>query len=627
MQPAPSVPIPVLPYPQYTGGVASVGPTPGYDYQSVGMHPAAALFGQPQHAAPGQQNLQPEFPQSVPATQISPNCVREKLHHYDAGDSAPPVTVPVHTEAVCCSRSGPLNAPAGEPRRRQPYYTGESGRRVSVPPTYHQAGIDSPSRRHRHSRHVEFSTDDSGGFAMELTHGCRSCGKGLRVSSAGMLEGEGTTDQGRGSCDQCVAERQAKAERLAEEERLKEDAKAREVSKEQIRREVRAELEKEDAERREMENTLRIQAEEKTRREELTRLAAEELEKRRIDEEVKIELERRRLEDLRIREEVRLREVEKERLRKQSEIEKERKRKEAELKALEAAKQLELEKEIDRRMRMEEENRIREEEKERRKSEARERLREDITREREESKKLEAARIKAQDARLKELEAQRLDAEKQEKLRLQAEAERILRDKIRKELEEEDRARLEAETILKAKEATEEQERLRVAEDALHEQRLKEEVERLHLEKDMRHREYIRAQQCALDRAKIKQQLIEEAAAAKFAEQAQRERISDEIIASGWQAGQLIDESELMRRLGGSYELTHLAAAPPVIPAVPPIAPIFNAGLGHFSNSPLRVAPDSNNPSVPVAPPPPPPHREKVNLHWETSCPQQGHQC
>ncbi|RPA93254.1 hypothetical protein L873DRAFT_75279 [Choiromyces venosus 120613-1] len=346
----------------------------------------------------------------------------------------------------------PLRRSTNLPHRSQnhngpAYYVDEHGNKISIPPNY-GSGHDSSAHRHRQTCHVEFTTDDSGGFAVELIHGCGSCGKKFRIASGSVVmatgnDGSGTS--GRRSCDQClakeVADEQAKHNlqlRPAEEEKL------REAEKELMRKEIRAEIEREYAVKHKTKKALKLQAEETAKKEAVLRLANEEIERKRIHKEVEIELERRRLEQVRIEEERKQMEIERIQMLKEAEIEHERKKKEDELKAIEAFKQLELDKEVERRMKNEDEGakkereeKTRQEEEERRKVEVRNKLRERIKRDlmEEDARKIEAACIASQAAKLKELEVQRLK-NAQEKFDIEAERD-ALRLKVRRELEAE----------------------------------------------------------------------------------------------------------------------------------------------------------------------------------------------
>ncbi|KAG0131026.1 hypothetical protein HOY82DRAFT_647972 [Tuber indicum] len=543
----------------------------------------------------------------------------------------------------------PLRRSVALPRQSQTrdspsYYVDQHGHKISIPPNY-GSGHDSLAHRHRQTRHVEFTTDESGGFAVELTHGCGSCGKGFRMASgSGVIAtgSDGLGGPGRRSCDQClaneVADEQAKNDlqvRQGEEERLK-NAKLKEAKKELMRKEIRAEIEREYAEKLEAEKALKLQAEESARKEALLRLANEEVERKRIHKEVEIEIERRRLEQARIEEEAKRMEIERTRMRKQAELEHERKRKEDELKALEAFKQMELDKEVERRMKNEDERAQKEQEEkilreaeERRKVEARNKLREKIKRDlmEEEAQKIETARIASQAAKLKELEVHRL-RNAQDKSDMEAERD-VLRLKIRRELEVEERARLSFERMEKL---SLDQERLRLLEKTLAEHAVRdvirqEEYLKMKEEAELK-AQVLSSQERALEKAKVRQQLIKEAAAAQFAKEAHR--AVDNGNKPEWKEGQCIDEAQLLQRLGGNsnsstpldiHKPPSLLANPP-LPA-PPSVISPGAGLGHFSNSPLRDTPSkmfTNSPHASGAgAPPPPPHVDKVNLQWETN--------
>ncbi|KAG0635085.1 hypothetical protein HOY80DRAFT_1095329 [Tuber brumale] len=549
-------------------------------------------------------------------------------------------------EASCGRRAGSgMFDIQVEPNRDSPsYYVDRHGHKISIPPNYGY-GHDSLAHRHSQTRHVGFTTDDSGGFAVELIHGCGSCGKKLRMASGSGVVATGSDGlgaSGRRSCDQCLANEVAHEQtknnlqvRQGEEEKLK-HAKLKEAKKELMRKEIRAEIQREYAEKLEAEKILKLQAEEAAKKEALLRLANEEVERKRIHKEVEIEIERRRLEQARIEQEAKQMEIERTRMRKQAEIEHERKKREDELKALEAFKQMELDKEIERRMKNEDERAKKEQEEkmlqeaeERRKVEARNKLREKIKRDlmEEEAQKIETARIASQAAKLKELEVQRL-RNAQEKSDMEAERD-ALRLKIRRELEAEERVRLSFET---AEKLSLDQERLRLLEKALAEHALKDIIrqeEYLKMKEEAELRVQVRlSQERALEKAKARQQLMEEAAAVQFAKEAHK--VVDNGSKPEWKEGQCINEAELLQRLGGNpnssillgaHKSPSLLANPP-LPAPPSmISP--GAVLGHFSNSPLRDTPPNmftNSPHVSATgAPPPPPHVDKLNLQWETN--------
>ncbi|PUU82213.1 hypothetical protein B9Z19DRAFT_476755 [Tuber borchii] len=381
-----------------------------------------------------------------------------------------------------------------------------------------------------------------------------------------------------------------------------------------MRKEIRAEIEREYAEKRESEKALKLQAEEAAKKEALLRLASEEIERKRIHKEVEIELERRRLEQVRIEEEAKRIGIERARMREQAEIEHERKKKEDELKVLEAFNQMELDKEVERRMKKEDERAKKEQEEkilqeaeERRKVEARNKLREKIKRDlmEEEAQKIETARIASHAAKLRELEVQRLK-NAQEKSDMEGERD-MLRLRIRRELEAEERARLSFETIEKL---SLDQERLRLLEKALAEHALKDVIrqeEYLKMKEEMELRAQAQlSQERALEKAKVRQQLIEEAAAAQFEKEAHK--VIDNGGKPGWKEE--------------THKSPSLLANPPL--QAPPSVISPGPGLGHFSDSPLRGTPPkmfANNPHISPAsvPPPPPPHVDKLNLRWETN--------
>lgn len=615
-----------------------------------GAYPPPSLANTRVAAAPPEGN---PAPLGGPITPPGRNCGVHHCHDGCEGKHSPLE----YANNGGRTRSEIFDIPAGSPLRRlatlphqsqnhnSPFYIDQHGHKISIPPEY-SSGHDNPAHRHRQTRHVEFTTDESGGFAVELTHGCGSCGKKFRIASgsgAVSTGNDGLSASERRRCDQClakeVADEQAKNDlqiELAEQEKLK-HAKLKEAKKELMRKEIRAEIEREYAEKRKSEKALKLQAEEVAKKEALLRLASEEVERKRIHKEVEIELERRRLEQVRIEEEAKRIEIERARMREQAEIEHERKKKEDELKVLEAFNQMELDKEVERRMKKEDERAKKEQEEkilqeaeERRKLEARNKLREKIKRDlmEEEAQKIETARIASHTAKLRELEVQRLK-NAQEKSNMEGERD-MLRLRIRRELEAEERARLGFEAIEKL---SLDQEKLRLLEKALAEHALKdvirqEEYLKMKEEVELRAQAQL-SQERALEKAKVRQQLIEEAAAAQFAKEVHK--VIDNGGKPGWKEGQLVDGNELFQRLGGSpnssapsetHKPPSLLGNPPL--QAPPSVISPGPGLGHFSDSPLRGTPPkmfANNPHISPAsvPPPPPPHVDKLNLQWETN--------
>jgi len=615
-----------------------------------GAYPPPSLANTRVVAAPPEGN---PAPLGGPITPPGRNCGVYRCHDGCEGRHSPLE----HANNGRRTRSEMFDIPAKSPLRRlatpphqsrnhnSPYYIDEHGHKISIPPDY-GPDHDNPAHRHRQTRHVEFTTDESGGFAVELTHGCGSCGKRFRIASGSGVVGTGSDGlgaSGRRSCDQCLAKEAASEQakndlqvELAEQEKLR-HAKLKEAKKELMRKEIRAEIEREYTEKLESEKALKLQAEEAAKKEALLRLANEETERKRIHKEVEIELERRRLEQVRIEEEAKQMGIERTRMREQAEIEHERRKKEDELKVFEAFKQLELDKEVERRMKNEDERVKKEQEEkmlqeaeERRKVEARNKLREKIKRDlmEEEAQKIETARIASQAAKLKQLEVQRLK-NAQEKCDMEGERD-ALRLRIRRELEAEERVRLTFEAIEKL---SLDQERLRLLEKALAEHALKdvirqEEYLKMKEEVELRAQAQL-SQERALEKAKIRQQLIEEAAAAQFAKEAHK--VIDNGDKLGWKEGQLVDGEKLFQRLGGNPNSSAPPEThnPPPFPANPPLptSPSIispGPGLGHFSDSPLRSTPPkmfADNPHISPAsvPPPPPPHVDKLNLQWETN--------
>ncbi|PWW79276.1 hypothetical protein C7212DRAFT_360739 [Tuber magnatum] len=523
------------------------------------------------------------------------------------------------------TRSEMFDIPAEPPLRRsvtlpyQPqnqkspaYYMDEHGCKISIPPNC-CSGHNSSTYRHHQTRHVEFTTDESGDFAVELVHGCGSCGKRFRVASGSGAVVIGRDNLGASesrSCDQCLMKEMAGCKagnnlqvRLGEEEKLK-HTEFRETKKEQIEKKIRAEIEREYAKKLETEKALKLQATEAAKKEVLLHLAHEKMERKHIQKEVEIEIERRRLEQIRIEEEAKQMETERVRIHKQAEIDHERKQKEDEYKVSEAFKQIELNKEVERRMKIEDERakrkaeeKILREAEECRKIEARRQLHEKIKRDimEEEAQKEKTAYIVSQAARLKDLENQQLK-NAQKKSMMEAERD-ILKLKIQRELEAEERTRLSFETMEKL---SCNQEKLSLLEKALAEQALKEvirkeEYQKMKEEAELRVQVQL-SQEATLEKAKIRQQLIEENAAAQFAKEACR----------------VVDN-------GNKPEWKE--ANPPLPVASSIINPVSR--LGHFSNSPLRDSPPemftNNSHITSTGTPPPPPHGDKLNLQWETN--------